>query len=309
MTLSLYSSIQCANGVILRYPNLDEGEKISKEAEFLSNEVDFKLFVSRLLKEEGIDLSQYKQNQMRRRLNMTLKQAGYDNYCKFLDYANTDEAVYRRFVDRITINVSEFIRNKEKFDTLEQRYMLPVINKKKPITIWSAGCSTGEEPYSLALLLEKHNAHSGSKILGWDFDTKALQKAKEGKYTAKALVNVSDNLKEKYFTKLDDDMFQVKDVLKNRCRLEKHNMLEERFPTGFDFILCRNVVIYFRDRAKEELFGNFARALSRDGVLMIGASERIPKAETVGLRAVEPFFYVRTESSIETLPSRRKSLG
>lgn len=290
----------------MRYPNLDEGEKISKEAEFLSNEADYKQFVGRLLKEEGIDLSQYKQNQMRRRLNMSLKQAGFDNYCKFLEFAKLNEAVYRRFVDRITINVSEFIRNKEKFDIFENRYLLPVIKQNKPFSIWSAGCSTGEEPYSLALLLEKHKAHPGVKILGWDFDKKALGKAEEGLYAAKALTNVEQSLKDKYFTKVDDDTYQVNDILKRRCRLEKHNLLEDRFPSSFEFILCRNVVIYFRDRAKEELFGNFCRALTKDGVLMIGASERIPNSEAVGLRSVEPFFYVRIASSIQPAQSKRR---
>jgi len=275
---------------------LDKNERISPEAEFISNEADYLKFLDRLYNEEGIDLAQYKQNQMRRRINMTIKQTGHSTYCSFLDYAKANEDVYRKFIDRITINVSEFIRNPEKFAILERNYLQPMLKQNPNLTIWSAGCSTGEEPYSLALLLKQNKAGSGATILGWDFDRKALAKAQEGIYQADALKNVSKDLLHKYFTRIDDEHYQVTDELKKQIRLEHHNLLEDRFPIKVDIILCRNVVIYFNEHSKRELFIRFGRALAKNGLLMIGASERIANSAEAGLRALQPFFYVRNES-------------
>jgi chemotaxis protein methyltransferase CheR len=282
---------------VVRFNDIDDGERITEEAQFLSNEADYMKFLERLYREEGIDLSLYKQNQMRRRLNMTVRQAGQLSYCGFLDYAKLHEDIYRRFIDRITINVSEFFRNPDKFEILEQKFLIPLLKRTQSPTIWSAGCSTGEEPYTLALLLEKYNVNPMVKILGWDFDKNALKRAADGIYEDKAVAGVPKPLLDKYFNRLDSGHVQVNEVLKRRIRLEKHNLLEDRFPTGLDAILCRNVVIYFKDRAKEDLFVRFAQALDRNGVLMIGASERIPNVEEAKLRALEPFFYVRTDST------------
>jgi chemotaxis protein methyltransferase CheR len=289
-----------------RYRNLDEGERITEEAQFLSNEADFLKFLDRLYREEGLDLSLYKQNQLRRRLNMTVRQAGFRNYCAFLDHAKQHEELYRKFIDRITINVSEFFRNPEKYQVLEERFLAPLFKRAQAPQIWSAGCSTGEEPYSLALLLEKYGVSPLVRVLGWDFDQNALKRAEEGVYDEKAVLNVPKPLLDKYFVRLRDGRVQVTDALRRRVRLEKRNMLEDRFPSKVDVILCRNVVIYFRDMAKDELFINFAQALERDGVLLIGASERIANAEQAKLRALEPFFYVRTDS---TWPEPRRGLG
>lgn len=292
---------------MVRFTNIDDGERITEEAQFLSNEADYLKFLERLYREEGIDLSLYKQNQMRRRLNMTVRQAGHAGYCAFLDYAKLHEDVYRRFIDRITINVSEFFRNADKFATLEEKFLIPLFKRTQSPSIWSAGCSTGEEPYTLALMLEKHDVNPMVKIVGWDFDHNALKRASEGIYDEKAVAGVPQPLLDKYFIRQGDGKIQVSDVLKRRIRLEKHNLLEDRFPSRVDAILCRNVVIYFKDRAKEELFIRFGQALDREGVLMIGASERIPNAEAAKLRALEPFFYVRTDSAWPD-PGRRGSL-
>ena len=276
---------------------LDPNERISPEAEFISTEADYLKFVDRLYSEEGIDLAQYKQNQMRRRLNMMVRQLGKTTYCQFLDYAKENEEVYRKFVDRITINVSEFIRNPEKFKILETKYLIQTLKRNPNPLIWSAGCSTGEEPYSLALLLKKHGAGPSTKIMGWDFDSNALNRAREGIYEASSLTNVPPDLLNKYFTKLPGDKYQVTNDLKSMIRFEKHNLLEDKFPVRVDIILCRNVVIYFNETAKKQLFIRFGSVLEQEGILMIGASERIPNPDEANLRSLEPFFYARKESS------------
>ncbi|MCC7477582.1 protein-glutamate O-methyltransferase CheR [bacterium] len=278
--------------------DLDAGENISAEAQFLSNRDDYIKFMERLYREEGIDLSQYKQNQMRRRINMSIRASGLKGYCDYLDSVRKSDAEYRKFIDRITINVTEFMRNPEKYSHLESRYLIPMLKRKPNLKLWSAGCSSGEEPYSLALLLEKHNAPAGAKILGWDFDKKILDRAREGIYDAKTLALVSKDQLKRYFTALPDGRYQVGPELRRRVSFERHNLLEDNFPGGVDIILCRNVVIYFKDKAKEDLYVRFARALDPEGVFMIGASERISNMEQAGLFSPEPFFYVRKESSI-----------
>jgi chemotaxis protein methyltransferase CheR len=275
---------------------LDKDEKISPEAEFISDEADYLQFLDRLYIEEGIDLAQYKQNQMRRRLNMMLKQHSMTTYCDFLDYAKAHEDVYRRFIDRITINVSEFLRDPEKYKILEEKYLKPLLASNSSPVIWSAGCSTGEEPYSLALLLRRHNASPAARIIGWDFDRGALEFAQTGVYQADSLKHVSPADLSEHFTLVDPTHYQVNSELKALVHLEKHNLLEDIFPGNIDLILCRNVVIYFSETAKRSLFNRLGAALGAAGVLMIGNSERIPNAEQVGLVAIEPHFYARQDS-------------
>ncbi|MCH7472088.1 protein-glutamate O-methyltransferase CheR [bacterium] len=282
----------------MRYRDVDEGERISDEALLLSDQVDYAKFIDRLHREEGIDLSQYKQNQLRRRLNSIIKQAGFSGYCRYLDHARKDKATYRKFIDRITINVSEFLRNPEKFKILEERYLKPLLKRKASPLIWSAGCSTGEEPYSIALLLEKLGAGGHVRVLGGDIDRGALAKAEEGIYQEKALKNVPSEMVQRYFSRVGERHYQVNEALKRRVRLERCNLLEDRFPQDADIILCRNVVIYFKDRAKRELYVRFGQALDKNGVLMIGSSESIFNADEAGLRVAETFFYVRQDAEV-----------
>lgn len=292
---------------MIRYPDLDEGERLSEEAAYLTNQSDYVRFLNRLYSEEGIDLSLYKQNQLRRRMNQFIRNSGQKGYCEFLDHAKQDEGLYRSFIDRITINVSEFFRNPDKFKLLEERFLLPLLRRKSDPLIWSAGCSSGEEAYTLALLLEKHAAPAGVKVLGWDFDANILKKAAEGVYGAKAVAGVPQDLLAKYFIPLECDRYQVNEALKRRVRFERHNLLEDRFPIGADIILCRNVVIYFNERAKQELFKRFAAALDPQGVLFIGASERVPNADECRLVCPEIFFYQRGDSPTESIRSAAQS--
>jgi chemotaxis protein methyltransferase CheR len=290
---------------MIKYPDLDDDERLSEEADFLSNKNDYVKFLNRLYGEEGIDLSLYKQNQLRRRMNMFIRGSGQKGYCEFLDVVKKDIAVYRSFIDRITINVSEFFRNPDKFGILESRFLIPLLKRKREPLIWSAGCSSGEEAYTLALLLEKHGAPPSVKVLGWDFDANILKLAQAGVYDGKALSGVPKDLLAKYFTRLDGDKYEVGATLKRRVRLERHNLLEDRFPTGADMILCRNVVIYFNERAKHELFRRFGEALDKEGVLFIGASERVPNADEAKLFSPEIFFYQRSDGATVTDSPRR----
>ncbi|MCB1219442.1 MAG: protein-glutamate O-methyltransferase CheR [Planctomycetales bacterium] len=280
---------------MVKYTDLDSESNLSAEADYIHSKDDYIKFLDTLYSVEGIDLSLYKQNQLRRRLNHIVRKTPCKTYVEYLTQIRKDEEEYRSFIDRITINVSNFFRNAEKFDILERDYLKPLIKTRREATLWSAGCSTGDEPYTLAIMLEENNAPSGFKVLGWDFDKNALAKAREGIYPAERLKESPKGVVEKYFDKLPDGNYQVKQFVRNRVRFEQHNLLEDRFPSNMDIILCRNVVIYFRDQAKRELFIRFSKALARHGVLMIGGSERIPNTEEAGLISLKTYFYGRSD--------------
>ena len=279
----------------MRYSDLEQGEIIGPEAAYLSDADDFRSFVQRIVDDVGLDLSGYKQNQLRRRLNAAIQQAGHNGYCTYLDTVQRDTEAYRRFLDRITINVSEFFRNPERFAELREHYLQPLIARGAAPQLWSAGCSSGEEAYSLALLLEELSAPSEASVLGWDIDHTALESAERGRYAPDALLAVTPEQRARYFRSLPGSGFEVGPELRRRVRFDLRNLLRDELPEPQDVILCRNVAIYLRDGAKTDLHARLAATLRPGGVLLIGNSERINHPGEVGLYSPQPFFYERVQ--------------
>jgi len=194
----------------------------------------------------------------------------------------------QKFLDRTTINVSEFFRNPEKFEEL-QKSILPELQQRfRRLKIWSAGCSIGTEVYTLAIIMEEMKIDYD--ILASDLDDAALKTAQTGAYGKDHLKNVTAPLLAKYFDK-EGELFRVKDLLKKRLRFKKQNLLEDRFDSGFHLVLCRNVVIYFTEDAKDVLYRKFSKSLTDGGILFIGNTERVFKAEEMGLNSFSSFFY------------------
>jgi chemotaxis protein methyltransferase CheR len=275
----------------MRYTDLEEGEIIGPEAAFLTDEADFRRFVQRIVDLAGLDLSGYKQNQLRRRLNAAILQAGHKGYCAYLDSVQSDGESFRRFLDRITINVSEFFRNAERFAELREHYLLPRLAHGEHLLLWSAGCSSGEEAYSLAILLEELHAPEDTQVLGWDIDQSALDNALRGRYPADALLALSARQRALFFRAVPGG-YEVTPELRRRVRFEQRNLLLDSPPQAQDIVLCRNVAIYLRDAAKADLHARLAAALSPRGVLLIGNSERIGHPGEVGLYSPRPYFYM-----------------
>ncbi len=169
--------------------------------------------------------------------------------------------------------------------------VLPELMRTSPkLSIWSAGCSTGAEPYSLAMILDALSPHTKHRILATDLDIEMLNKAKQGHYVNNELKNVSTARLKKYF-KLDEGGATVNDVIKSRVEFKKHNLLLDNFESNFDIILCRNVVIYFTEEAKETLYRRFFTALRPGGVLFVGGTEAILTFRDIGFQHYLPFFY------------------
>jgi len=255
----------------------------------LSDE-EFEWFLKQLNMKLGIDLSGYKPHRVKRRTEILLKKYNCESFTDYIRLLLKDEEKKKEFLDKMTINVTEFFRNPEKWWKLRDKF-LPDLLENCNFKAWSAGCSSGEEPYSLAILLEELKAPRGAKVIATDIDLNVLSKAKQGIYEEQNLTNVPPNYLQKYFRKLENGKYQVLDNVKARVQFKYHNMLKDPFDKGYDLILCRNVVIYFDVDAKRQLYRNFANALRKGGMIFVGGTERIFEYKELGLELIEAFFY------------------
>lgn len=237
-----------------------------------------------------IDLSAYKRPQMERRINSFMRTANAPDYAAFVKLLQTDRNLYQRFIEHLTINVSEFFRNKNHWDILEQQIIPMLLSEKKTLRLWSAGCSTGEEPYSLAILMKEKFPGKQERIQATDIDEEVLAKAKMGLYNPKSIESVEPRVKEKYFQP-EGGFFRIKDEIKKEVQFGQHDLLKDSYPDNIDLILCRNVVIYFTEETKERLYRKFVAALRPGGIMFIGSTEQIFQAREIGLKSIATFFY------------------
>ncbi|MDO3679169.1 CheR family methyltransferase [Paenibacillus ehimensis] len=254
---------------------------------------DFLLFIKKVKDYTSIDLSQYKEAQMKRRLTTLRMKKGYSTFASFFEAMTKDKELFYEFLDRMTINVSEFWRNPNRWEVLEQKFLPDMLRKSRKVKCWSAACSTGEEPYTLAMILAELNAQD-SVVLATDIDEGALEKAKKAVYSDRSVRDVPAKYLQKYYRQ-ENLTYHIADSLKKSIRFQKQNLLVDTFDTGFDLIVCRNVMIYFTEEAKHLLYHKFANALKPGGILFVGSTEQIFSPAQYGLESAETFFYRKTE--------------
>lgn len=252
--------------------------------------MDYTEFKKQILALTGIDLNAYKETQMKRRIDTIIRKNGCDGYQEYLSKIKTDKNLYEAFVNYLTINVSEFFRNPTQWTVLEQDIIPMLLKGKNSIKIWSAACSTGDEPYSIAMVMSKILPLHQIKIMATDIDKEALKKAQEGLYIDKSIANVPKAFQDKYFTK-KDRMYQINDEIKRCVSFSQHNLLKDPYPNNVDLIVCRNVLIYFTEEAKNNIYKKFSNALSKDGILFVGSTEQIIMSQSYGLSPYKMFFY------------------
>ncbi|WEK55696.1 MAG: protein-glutamate O-methyltransferase CheR [Candidatus Cohnella colombiensis] len=256
----------------------------------LPEDEDFSQFIANIKKSTSIDLSQYKENQMRRRLTTLRLKHGFSTFDQYYSALLSDSRLKNEFLDRMTINVSEFWRNSNRWTMLVDKFLPQMIKTNSRLNIWSAACSTGEEPYTIGMILDTLGVLERSSLLATDLDEGVIAKAKEGSYLERSLREVPPDYKNKYF-KAVDGAFQVDDRLKRAVKYQKHNLLLDSFGTQYDLIVCRNVMIYFTEDAKAILYTKFAKALKPGGLLFVGSTEQIFSPAQYGLETAETFFY------------------
>lgn len=254
---------------------------------------DYELFIKKIKLKTGIDLSLYKEAQMKRRLISLYEKRGFLNFNDFYNGISKQNELYYEFLDRMTINVSEFYRNIKRWQVLEEKILPKLLEKNSQLKIWSAACSTGEEPFTLAMILSKFVPFSRVKILATDIDENVLARAKLGIYPERSLNEVPLEMKNKYFKK-EGSNYHISDQIIKSVQFKKQNLLADPFESQFDLIVCRNVLIYFTEDAKEILYKKFSDALKNKGIFFVGSTEQIFNADRFHLNSIETFFYQKS---------------
>jgi len=259
---------------------------------------DYEVFRRKVTALTGIDLGLYKSQQMQRRIKNLLDKAGAPTFTHYGGLLERDPEELKRFCDYIMINVSEFFRNPEKFDELEEDILPSLLRRSPNLSIWSAGASNGAEIYSVAMILDEIAPRGYHRLLATDIDSGAIAQALAGVYGPQDVKNVSSARLAKYFTR-EGSAYTISSRIKSKVQFKMHNLLADGFERGFDLILCRNVVIYFTDEAKNTLYVKFRESLKDDGILFIGGTETILNAREIGFLPTSSFFYRRTPSGKE----------
>ncbi len=250
---------------------------------------EFHDFQKLILAEVGIHLKDSKQTLVESRLARRLQHLGFPTYGEYLRYVSRQPAESperRELINCITTNKTEFFRENHHFEFFKD-HVIPEARARaatgdaKQLRIWSAACSTGEEPYSIAITILEHLGADRDwdvKILASDVDTKVLATAEAGVFGADRFEQVPEPLRRRYFLRRKDDgALMAKDVLKSMIRFRRINFIDPGWPirTSFDVIFCRNVIIYFNHDTQERLFERLVRYLKPTGYLMVGHSENL----------------------------------
>jgi chemotaxis protein methyltransferase CheR len=253
--------------------------------------MDYEQFKSQILALTKIDLNAYKERQMKRRIDALIAKHKYRGYQEYVNAIRTDVNLFEEFVNYLTINVSEFWRNPEQWKVLEQDIIPELLKKNKTLKVWSAACSTGDEPYSLVMLLSRFMPLSNIHIIATDIDKQVLEKAQAGLYNEKSLLGLPSDFKSKHFDKIGLSNYQIHNDIKRCVEFKQGNLLEDKYPTGLDLIVCRNVLIYFTDDAKNEIYRKFNDSLRTDGYLFVGSTEQIINYKSLNYTSYKSFFY------------------
>jgi len=241
----------------------------------------------------GVPLGQYKEPQMKRRLASLMTRRGIASWSAFTRAIASDLKLLDEVRDTLTINVSEFFRQPERFRELETKWFPQLLRERRTLKIWSAGCSIGCEPYTVAMILDRIDPTGRHSILATDVDMPILARAKDGAgYLPMEVRSVPAEYLAKYFIQ-EDGTYRVVDAIRRKVTFRQHDLLKDPYPSDLDLILCRNVVIYFTDEAKQHIYAGFSRALRAGGVLFVGGSEMIMRSGEIGLRTAGVNLYQR----------------
>ena len=240
----------------------------------------------------GIDLSAYKRQQMERRIRSYMTAQRATSLAGFFDAIKKSPSDRDGFLDHITINVSELYRNPGQYDTL-RKLVLPTLRDTANLRVWSAGCSYGAEAYTLAcVVLEELGQNARFEITGSDIDRRVIARAQRGWFSPADVRHVPPPVLKRYFEPGEDGYF-ARPELRKHVNFVAGDLLRDRFRTGWDLVLCRNVVIYFNEDRRNDVHRKIADALRPGGYLMVGSTERVAAAEALGLRYAYPFIYER----------------
>ncbi|TKZ35045.1 CheR family methyltransferase [Brachyspira catarrhinii] len=244
------------------------------------NREEFDLFEEFIYRESGIRFNLVNECVLQSHIFSSMKEKGIDEVYDYYKLVSSDKDCFEEFFENITISLTNFFRTESDFQIL-QEYVLPNILKQKKngeqIKIWCAGCSTGEEAYSIAITcLETENIKKENiRIFATDLSFNSVIIAKEGKYDIEKMENVPKKYLKKYFDKLPDDKYLVKSDIRNLITFDCHNLIHKFPQYNIDVIFCRNVLIYFDNESVKLTVNHFYDILNRNGFLFIGHTESL----------------------------------
>lgn len=246
-------------------------------------DVDFLALKKKIVAFTSIDCEKYKDSYLKRRISVRMRSTGCSNYSEYSHYLSSTPDEIQKLLEDMTINVTHFFRDKEVFNTIEED-ILPVliyekvIKESRMIRVWSAGCSSGEEAYSIAIILkelldEEFDCFIVS-ILGTDIDEDSLETARIGSYMPRQVTEIPDEYLDKYFT-FDGERYQISEEILRMAKFRNLDLISGNPGRRFDLILCRNVTIYFTREMQERLYMDFYNALNNGGYFIMGNTETL----------------------------------
>jgi chemotaxis protein methyltransferase CheR len=244
---------------------------------------DFLTLKKQIFRCTALDLGQYKDTYLQRRIGVRMRCCGTKAYSDYSGFLDSHPIEYEQLLDDLTINVTQFFRDPMVYKAMEEEVLpLLIYDKVKQgkgnIAVWSAGCSSGEEPYSIAIMLRELLGEEINNfdvnIIGSDIDDPSLEAASVGKYLPRQLTNMKKEYLERYFT-LEGEMYQLSQDIMDMVNFRKIDLIASKPPARFDCIFCRNVVIYFTREMQEHLYMKFYDSLNHGGYFVMGNTETL----------------------------------
>ena len=249
----------------------------------LRHDEGFKALKEKITKERGVDTTYYKDNYLARRFLVRMRARKCDSVWQYMQILDEDPGEWAHLLDRLTINVTEFFRNPRVWKVFQAQVLPEVFREEKKgviVRFWSAGCSSGEEAYSIAITVNEYLKMNGLAhhivVRGSDLDDRSLANAKAGIYKPEALRKATPAVREEYF-RYDPaaDRYRVSDELRTLVRFNRYDLTSMRRFRFFDVIFCRNVIIYIDRKQQMEMFSLLYDALNKGGFLILGKTESL----------------------------------
>ncbi|MEM2141011.1 protein-glutamate O-methyltransferase CheR [Nitrososphaera sp.] len=243
--------------------------------------------------QKGVDLRQYKENFLKRRLDIRLKARGIGDYLQYARLLESDPAEFHLLMATFSINVTEFFRDVEFYNAFYS-HIIPDMHHRsgrKEVRVWSAGCASGEEPYTIAITFaEAAESLDGfrGKIVATDLSTKAVDTARQGIYDSSRLASLPDELRSKHFARMPDGRYQASDRLKSMIEFGTGNLSTMNTPQQLDAVFCRNVLMYFDKDTQFKILTKFHGSLKDGGYFVLGQSEAVMGESSALFEAVMP---------------------
>lgn len=276
----------------------------------LATDIELADLIARLHARFGRDLSSYRLGCLKRRIALRMSTLGLESLEGYFDHLAARPDEIEALLDTVTIHVTEFFRDAEVFEAIAKKLLPGVLARagrgsSTAVRVWSAGCSTGEEPYSLAIVIEEYLRANriglGLEVFATDISKEACRSARRGAYDLHKTERIPPALRARYFERFEGGL-RVAESLRRVVHVQQHDLFKDPPFSGLDCVVCRNTLIHFDHAVRSEVLARFHRALGEGGMLVLGKSEAIMGASAPLFSLVDPRNKMYVKSSIAADP-------